>query len=125
MFEAHDLATWSSSFSFGFGMKPHPLPGIDAFAAEQGVFTQSQREMLLVTAGHFFPEVLNHREIWPVQAARFAPHNRIGLFFYIDHPTTRKFARIAAAVTSLPADQSGSIIVGSLPDLCSFPGANG
>ena len=73
--------------------------------------------VLLVTGGQFFPEVLNHRETWPVRAARFAPHNRLGLLFDIDHPTTRRFARIAAAA-------AGSIIVGSLPDLCSFPPAN-
>ena len=80
--------------------------------------------MLLVTGGQFFPEGLNRPEIWPAQAARFAPHNRVDLSFCIDHPTTRRFARIAAAAASLPADQSGSIIVGSLPDLCSFPPAN-
>ena len=69
--------------------------------------------------------MLNHQEIWPVRAARFARRSRAGLSFCIDHPTTRKFAQIAAAAASLPVDQSGVIIAGSLPDLCSFPAANG
>src|SRR3954447_1847693 len=38
---------------------------------------ESQGEVLLVTGGQFFPEGLNHLEIWPAQAARFAPHNRV------------------------------------------------